>query len=124
MRPAGIVLHAQLQLSVVVREGDTFGGRALYDEIIDRARAAGLHGATAVRGLAGFGQSGGQGPPGLTARKGRRPVLIEVADDPARVRAFLPVLDELIGSGVVMVHAVAAARPARDVTDITASVST
>jgi PII-like signaling protein len=118
------VLQAQLQLSVVVQDGDMFAGRALYHEIIDRARTAGLHGATAVRGLQGFGEAAGQEPPGLGARNGRHPVLIEVADDPGRVRAFLPVLHQLIGTGVVMLHAVEAVRPARDVTDITASAAT
>jgi uncharacterized protein len=113
-----------LQVSVFVRVGDSYAGRPLYREIVDRARRAGLRGATAVRGLQGFGGSASPRPPGLAARNGDQPVLVEITDDPARVRAFLPVLDELVGSGLVVVAEVTVVRKLADVTDITASAGT
>jgi uncharacterized protein len=122
--PVAAVFQAELQLSVFIRAGDMFAGRPLYDEIVDRARAAGLRGATAVSGLQGFGGSAGPEPPGLAARDGLRPVLIEITDDPDRVRAFLPVLDELVGSGLVVLHTVTAVRRAADLPDITTSAAT
>jgi uncharacterized protein len=105
-----VVRTSELQLCVFVRAGDSLAGRPLYREIIDRARDAGLSGATVVRGMQGFGASGKLRPSGLTGRSGSEPVLIEITDDAERVRAFLPVLDRLIGSGLVVLHAVTVTR--------------
>ncbi len=121
-RIAETVRSAQLQLSVFVRAGDRFGGRPLYSEIVNRAKAAGLAGATAVRGVEGFGASGKLRPPGLAGLRGTEPVLIEITDDDAAVRAVLPVLDQLIGSGLVLLKPVMVARRAAE-PDVTAFAS-
>lgn len=106
-----LVRRTELHLSVFVRTGDRFGDRPLYREIIDRARAAGLSGATAVRGMTGFGASGKLRWPGVE-RRGSGPILIEITDDAARVRAFLPILDQLVGSGLVVLKPVSVTRRA------------
>jgi uncharacterized protein len=104
------VRSEELQLSILVRLGDSLAGRPLYCEIIDRARHAGLRGATAVRGLQGVGASGKLRSAGLTGPRGSEPVLIEITDDEARVLAFLPVLDGLVGSGLAMLRPVTVMR--------------
>jgi uncharacterized protein len=106
------ICTSELQLSIFVRAGDLLAGRPLYREIIDRARAAGLSGATAIRGMQGFGPSGKLHSPGLLGLRGTEPVVIEISDDPARVRAFLPVLDSLIGSGLLVLKPVTVTRKA------------
>ncbi len=105
-----LVRSEMLQLSVYVRAGDRLGSRPLYCEIIDRARAAGLSGATAIRGLTGFGAAGRLRSPGLMWSRGSEPVLIEITDDAAKVRAFMPILDQLIGSGLVVLKPVTLSR--------------
>jgi uncharacterized protein len=114
----------ELQLSVLTRAGDTFGGRPLYHEIIDRARAAGLPGATAVRGLQGFGGSAHLRAPGLVGLNGSEPVLIEIAGDPDRVRAFLSSAEQLVGSGIIVLKTVTVVRKVADVPDVAASATT
>lgn len=96
-------------------------GRPLYRQIIERARSAGLSGATAIHGLQGFGHSAMLRSPALIRRNGFEPVLIEIADDPARVRAFLPVLDQLLGSGLVVLKTVTVTRRVPDLPDIAAT---
>ena len=115
------VQQAELQVSVFLRAGDMFGGRPLYREIIDRARTAGLSGASAIRGLQGFGESATLRSPGLLGQNGSEPVVIEICDEPARVQAFLPVLDQLIGSELVVLKMVMVTRRVADVTDIAAT---
>lgn len=105
-----VVRRDELHVSVFVRSGDTACGRPLHDVIIEQARAAGLSGATAVRGLQGFGGSGKLRPPPLGRLTGSEPVLIEIADEAAHVRAFLPVLDRLIGSGLLVLKEVTVTR--------------
>ena len=47
--------RSALRLTVFLGEGDTWHGRPLYSEILRRAQAAGLAGASVMRGLEGFG---------------------------------------------------------------------
>ena len=46
-----------LRLTVFVGEDDRWGHQPLYHEIVTRARAAGLAGATVLRGCEGYGAS-------------------------------------------------------------------
>jgi hypothetical protein len=96
-------------------------GRPAYREIIERARSAGLSGATATHGLQGFGHSALLRSPGLIRRNGFEPVLIEICDDAASVRAFLPVLDQLLGNGLVVLKTVTVTRRVADLPDIAAT---
>jgi uncharacterized protein len=114
----------ELQLSIFMRAGDTFAGRPLYHEIIDRARAAGLPGATAVRGLQGFGASALLRAPGVVARNGSEPVLIEIAGDPDRVRVFLSSAEHLVGSEIIVLKIVTVVRKVADLPDVAASATT
>jgi len=96
-------------------------GRPVYREIIDRARSAGLTGATAIHGLQGFGGSAMLRSPGLIRQNGFGPVLIEICDEAASVRAFLPVLDQLLGSGLVVLKTVTVMRRVAGLPDIAAT---
>ena len=121
-QPAGrSVERAELRASIFVRAGDMVNGRPVYREIIDRARSAGLTGATAIHGLQGFGGSAMLRSPGLIRRNGFEPVLIEICDEAASVRAFLPVLDQLLGSGLVVLKTVTVTRRVADLPDIAAT---
>jgi len=113
--------RVELQLSVFLRSGDTLACRPLYREIVEQARTAGLRGATAIRGLQGFGDAGTLRSPGQARRTGYEPVRIEITDDPERVRAFLPVLDQLLGSGLVVLRTVTVTRRVADLPDIAAT---
>lgn len=115
------VRQPELQLSIFLSAAATHNGRPLHREIIDRARRAGLSGATAVTGLQGFGESGTLRSPGLLRRSGFEPVLIEIAADPASVHAFLAVLDQLLVGGLVVLKPVTVTRRAADLPDVSAT---
>ena len=95
--------HA-LRLTVVVGEDDTWQGRPVYSEIVVRAREAGLAGATAVRGLEGFGRRSLIHTSRLVSLSSDLPVVVTVVDEPAKVRTFLPHLDEIVSGGLVTVE--------------------
>ena len=114
----------ELQLSIFVQDGDRFDGRPLHHEIIDRARRAGLRGATAVRGMQGFGASGKLRASGLAGLSGHEPVLIQVTDDAARVRAFVTEIERLPGTGLILLQPVVTLRRVAEASDVAASVPT
>ncbi len=122
--PKPWVRQSELQLCIFVRAGDTYAGRPLYHEIIDRARCTGLRGATAVRALQGFGASANFQRPGLAGLTGREPVLIEVIDEADRVRAFLPSVEQLDGPTLITLKEVTTVRAITDLPDTAASALT
>ncbi|AEY85926.1 DUF190 domain-containing protein [Streptomyces olivaceoviridis] len=96
-------LHGSaLRLTIFVGEGDTFRHKPLYGEIIHRAHQAGLAGASAFRGIEGYGASSLIHTNRLLSLSEDLPVAIVIVDDAARVRAFLPQLDDLVTEGLVI----------------------
>ncbi|MFI9200272.1 DUF190 domain-containing protein [Streptomyces sp. NPDC053048] len=88
-----------MRLTAYVGESDSASGRPLYSEIVHRAHAAGLAGASVFRGVEGYGASSLIHTSRLLSLSEDLPVAVVIVDVPERVRAFLPVLDELVGEG-------------------------
>jgi PII-like signaling protein len=105
-----------LRLTVFVGESDQWHHRPLSSEIVRRARAAGLAGATVFRGVEGFGASSVVHTTRLLSMSEDLPVAVVIIDEERRIREFLPGLDELVGEGLVVLDPVEvvrhAARPA------------
>ncbi|UUU19919.1 DUF190 domain-containing protein [Streptomyces sp. DSM 40750] len=91
-----------LRLTVLIGEHDTWHHKPLYSEIVHRAHAAGLAGASVFRGIEGFGASSIVHTSRLLSLSEDLPVAVIVVDTEDRVRAFLPRLDELVTEGLVM----------------------
>lgn len=102
-----------LRLTVYVGENDTWRHRPLYSEIVHRAHAAGLAGASVFRGIEGFGTSSVVHTSRLLSLGEDLPVAVVVVDTEERVRAFLPELDGLVGEGLVLLDRCEAVRHAR-----------
>ncbi|KOU69033.1 hypothetical protein ADK57_13340 [Streptomyces sp. MMG1533] len=91
-----------LRVTVFVGEHDTWHHKPLYSEIVHRAHAAGLAGASVFRGIEGFGASSLIHTSRLLSLSEDLPVAVVIVDDEERVRAFLPQLDELVTEGLVI----------------------
>ncbi|MEU8967822.1 DUF190 domain-containing protein [Streptomyces monashensis] len=94
-----------LRLTVYIGEDDTWHHKPLYSEIVHRAHAAGLAGASVFRGIEGFGASSRIHTSRLLSLSEDLPVAVVVVDTEERVRAFLPQLDELVHEGLVTLDA-------------------
>ncbi|MDR3083507.1 MAG: DUF190 domain-containing protein [Streptomyces sp.] len=90
-----------LRLTVFVGEHDRWHHKPLYAEIVHRAHAAGLAGASVFRGIEGFGTSSIVHTSRLLSLSEELPVAVVIVDTEERVRAFLPQLDELVAEGLV-----------------------
>jgi PII-like signaling protein len=95
-----------LRLTVLVGEDDTWHHKPLYHEIVSRARAQGLAGASVFRGVEGYGASSLIHTTRLLSLSEDLPVAIVIVDEEERVRAFLPQLDELVNEGLVLLDEV------------------
>ncbi|MGW5664099.1 DUF190 domain-containing protein [Streptomyces sp. NPDC003758] len=90
-----------LRLTVFIGEHDTWHHKPLYSEIVHRAHAAGLAGASVFRGIEGFGASSLIHTSRLLSLSEDLPVAVVIVDTEEHVRAFLPQLDELVTEGLV-----------------------
>ena len=98
------------RLTIVVGESDRHHHHALYEEIVQRAQAAGLAGCTVLRGVEGFGASRTLHTTHVLSLSDDLPVVLVVVDSPDRIEAFLPGLDELITEGLVIIDDVEVVR--------------
>ncbi|WP_354638051.1 DUF190 domain-containing protein [Kitasatospora camelliae] len=95
-----------LRATVFVGEDDVWHHRPLFSEIVHRAHAAGLAGASVFRGVEGFGASSLVHTSRLLSLSEDLPVAVVIVDTAERVRAFLPQLDELVTEGLVVLDEV------------------
>jgi PII-like signaling protein len=95
-----------LRLTIMIGESDRWHHRPLYTEIVHRAHAAGLAGATVIKGVESFGASSRIHTTRLLSLSEDLPMVILIVDAEERVRGFLPELEELVGEGLVMIDEV------------------
>ncbi len=95
-----------LRLTIMIGESDRWHHRPLYTEIVHRAHASGLAGATVMKGVESFGASSRIHTTRLLSLSEDLPMVILIVDAEERIRAFLPELEELVGEGLVMIDEV------------------
>ena len=92
-------------LRIHVGELDRARGKPLFEALVVEARAAGLSGATVLRGIESFGASSVVHRARLLELSEDLPIVIEIVDTEEKIRAFLervePLLEEA-GCGVLM----------------------
>lgn len=88
-------------LRIYLNESDRWHHRPLYEAVLDRLYRSGVAGATVFRAIAGFGAHHRIHSVHLLDLAADLPIVIEVIDDPERIRAVLPDLEEMIGEGLL-----------------------
>ncbi len=102
--------HDSLLLRIFIGESDRHGGHPLHEAIVLKARELHLAGATVLRGTMGFGKSSRLHTSKILRLSYDLPVVIEITDSEDKINAFLPVLDGMIGGGLVTLEKVRAIR--------------
>lgn len=88
-------------LRIFISESDHFQGKPLYEAIVLKARELHLAGATVLRGPLGFGKSSHLHTAKILRLSVELPVVIEIVDEDGKIKTFLPVLEPMIGGGLV-----------------------
>jgi CBS domain-containing protein len=94
------------QLTIFISETDQFHHQALYMAIIEMLRRAGCSGATAVRGVAGFGASSMIHRASILRLSMDLPLVIIVVDRPERIDRIIGTLREMAPSALITVQEV------------------
>lgn len=98
--------HEAVLLRIFIGESDRWEHKPLYEAIVLKARETHLAGATVLRGPMGFGKSSRLHTAKILRLSADLPIVIEIVDSEEKINAFLPVLDSMIGGGLVTVEKV------------------
>ena len=96
--------HDSLLLRIFIGETDKWEHLPLYEAIVLKAREMHLGGATVLRASMGFGKSSRIHTAKILRLSFDLPMLIEIVDSEEKINAFLPVLDGMIGGGLITVE--------------------
>lgn len=97
--------HAKL-LRIYIGEADKWHGQPLSMAILLKAREMGMAGGTVFRGIAGYGANSVIHTANILRLSEDLPVVIEIVDTDEKIRAFLPVLDEMVREGLILLREV------------------
>ena len=99
--PTMEIPQESLLLRVFVGESARWHHQPLYEAIVLKAREAHLAGATVLRASMGFGKSSRLHTTKILRLSDDLPVVIEIVDSEEKINAFLPVLEEMMHSGLM-----------------------
>ena len=93
-------------LRIFIGESDRYQHRPLYEAIVLKAREIHLAGATVLRGGMGFGKSSRLHTNKILRLSADLPLVIEIVDQEEKINEFLPVLEGMMGGGMVTLEKV------------------
>ncbi len=102
------------RVTVYIGSADTWGGRNLAVAIVEKCREMGMAGASVSRGVMGFGKQSVIHKAHFLGLSDDLPEKVEVVDRPEEIERVLPVLDEMVGGGLIVVEDVHVVRYSHD----------
>ena len=96
----------QLLVRIFMGESDQWHHRPLYMALLERLRKEGFAGATVTRAVAGFGAHSVIHTAQILRLSEDLPMIVEVVDTAEEVERLKPILDEMIGEGLVTIEPV------------------
>jgi PII-like signaling protein len=88
-------------LRIFIGESDAEKGKALYEQIVVKARELNLAGATVLRGIMGFGADSRMHTAKLLRLSEDLPIIIEIVDTAENIEKLMPFLDEHVEEGLI-----------------------
>jgi hypothetical protein len=91
-------------MRIFIGEGDKFGGRPLHEALVDLFKKEGFHGATVLRGVAGFGAHSVYHTDRILRLSRDLPIIVEVVDTQENVDRVMPKLDGMMADGLITIE--------------------
>ncbi|MFN8505316.1 DUF190 domain-containing protein [Kouleothrix sp.] len=89
------------QVWIFIGESDQWHGQPLHLALLSTLRHAGVAGATALRGLAGYGASSRIHTASLVELSGDLPIVVTFVDRADRIAAVMPTIAAMVGEGLI-----------------------
>jgi len=88
---------------IFIGEDDKWHGKNLYDAIVESLRANDIAGVTVYRGICGYGAHRRFHKEKRLSLSSDLPIMLSVVDEETKIRAYLPILDEMVHEGLVVI---------------------
>ena len=107
LAPAPELPHVALRgsaklMRIFIGEDDQWHGKPLYQAITESLRANDLAGATVYRGIYGYGAHRRFHREKPLAMSRDLPIMLSVVDEEEKIRAYLPILEDMMQEGLVV----------------------
>ena len=89
-------------MRIFIGENDKWNGKALHKALIECMRTNDIAGVTVYQGILGYGANRRIHKDSALHLSHDRPMMLSVVDTEERLRAFLPVLDDMVQQGLVV----------------------
>jgi uncharacterized protein len=99
-------INEKTLLRIHICEDDRYGGKALFEALVDIFDSEGYAAATVLRGIAGFGAQCGQRRGAHLERSHRLPVVVEVISCRARIDWIMTRICGMINRGMITLSTV------------------
>ncbi len=93
-------------MRIFIGENDKWHGKPLYNALVEAMRANDLAGVTVYQGILGYGANRRIHREGALHLSHDRPVMLSVVETEEKLRAFYPILDQMVQQGLVVVSEV------------------
>lgn len=99
--PAAKLESQAKMMRILIGEHDKWNGKPLHQALVQALRANEIAGVTVYRGILGYGANRRIHKDSALNLSHDAPILLTVVDSEAKLRAFLPVLDQMVQQGLV-----------------------
>jgi PII-like signaling protein len=89
-------------MRIYVGENDKWNGKPLYEAIINGLRSNDIAGVTVYRGILGYGANRRIHKDASLGLSHDRPILLSAVDTEDKLKAFMPILDQMLQQGMVV----------------------
>jgi PII-like signaling protein len=89
-------------MRIYIGENDKWNGKPLHEAIVNGLRAHDIAGVTVYRGILGYGANRRIHKDAALSLSHDRPILLSIIDAEEKLRAFMPILDQMVQQGLVV----------------------
>ena len=89
-------------MRIYIGENDKWNGKPLYEAIVNGLRSNDIAGVTVYRGILGYGVNRRIHKDTALSLSHNRPILLSVVDAEEKLKAFMPILDQMVLQGLVV----------------------
>jgi PII-like signaling protein len=103
--PEGLPLKREgkaKMMRIYIGENDKWNGKPLHEAIVNGLRAHDIAGVTVYRGILGYGANRRIHKDAKLSLSHDRPILLSIVDTEEKLQAFMPILDQMVQQGLVV----------------------
>lgn len=93
-------------MRIFIGDSDRWSGKPLHEAIVESLRARDIAGVTVYRGICGYGAHRRFHKEKRLSLSQDQPIVLSVVDEESKIRAYLPVLEEMMDEGLVVLSEV------------------